>query len=419
MADTATTLASVLKDAWTSPRLAKQFEDAAGPLKRMEKFEGTMIGAQAQVPIYKYNAGGFTSFGAAGGSFNTYNNVGVDQAIYTLVTLGMPVSIELSAINQAGTDNAQSVISGKMLEIQAGQSELGKQAVRQLVTNGDSIVAQCDTSGGSTTVPLIASPSGSAYGYDALVRRWLHVGSIVDIGTTADTDSLVTATTVTALADSASAPTITVGTSITTANGTHFVYIANPNSTTAANPETNGLRNLVATTGAVGGINPSTAGQEFWKAAQRDTSTTVLSLDLLLSLQRNVLQQSGQYYTDVWTSYKQQANLYSLLQNQVRYTGDLAIGAGAVDQVTWNNNKISAYPDILDSDLYVLTLSDFVRVHGSIDSPTWLSDVFAGGGGQKFQWAQGATNGVDAVVYPYQIGLQRRNTSAAATALTA
>jgi hypothetical protein len=210
-----------------------------------------------------------------------------------------------------------------------------------------------------------------------------------------------------------------VGTSITTANGTHFVYIANPNSTTAANPETNGLRNLVATTGAVGGINPSTAGQEFWKAAQRDTSTTVLSLDLLLSLQRNVLQQSGQYYTDVWTSYKQQANLYSLLQNQVRYTGDLAIGAGAVDQVTWNNNKISAYPDILDSDLYVLTLSDFVRVHGSIDSPTWLSDVFAGGGGQKFQWAQGATNGVDAVVYPYQVGLQRRNTSAGATGLTA
>jgi hypothetical protein len=137
MADTATTLASVLKDAWTSNRLAKQFEDAAGPLKRMEKFEGTMIGAQAQVPIYKYNAGGFTSFGAAGGSFNTYNNVGVDQAVYTLVTLGMPVSIELSAINQAGTNNAQSVISGKMLEIQAGQSELGKQAVRQLVTNGD------------------------------------------------------------------------------------------------------------------------------------------------------------------------------------------------------------------------------------------------------------------------------------------
>src|SRR3954464_9155951 len=130
MADTATSLADVLKEAWTSDRLQKQFEDQAEPFKRIQKIQATMIGKQAQVPIYKYNAGGFTSFGAAGGSFNTYNNVGVDQAVYTLVTLGMPVSIELSAINQAGTNNAQSVISGKMLEIQAGQSELGKQAVR-------------------------------------------------------------------------------------------------------------------------------------------------------------------------------------------------------------------------------------------------------------------------------------------------
>jgi hypothetical protein len=417
MADTATTLASVLKDAWTSNRLQKQFEDNAEPLKRLEKFEGSMIGAQAQVPIYKNNAGGFTSFGAAGGSFNTYNNVGVDQAVYTLVTLGMPVSIELSAINQAGGSNAQSVISGKMLEIEAGLSELGKQAVRQLVTNGDGIVAQCESGGASTTVSLVASPSGSYYGYDALVRSWLHVGSIIDIGTTADTDSLATAATVTAISDSASAPTITTGTSVTTTKDTHYVYIANPNSTTAANPETNGLRNLVATSGAVGGINPSTAGQEFWKAAQRDTSTTVLSLDLLLSLQRNVLQRSGKYFTDVWTSYKQQANLYSLLQNQVRFQGELKLGAGDVEAVTWNNNRISAFPDILDSDLFVLTLSDFVRVHGSIDQPTWMTDIY--GGNDKFAWAQGATNGTDAVVYPYQIGLQRRNTSAAATALTA
>jgi hypothetical protein len=86
--------------------------------------------------------------------------------------------------------------------------------------------------------------------------------------------------------------------------------------------------------------------------------------------------------------------------------------------VTWNNNKILAFPDILDSDLWSSRPQDFVRVHGSIDQPTWLSDVF-GNGGQEFQWAQGATNGVDAIVYPYQVGLQRRNTFAGATALTA
>jgi hypothetical protein len=283
MADTATTLASVLKDAWTENDLQKQFDDSAGPLKEMNNFKATMIGAQAQVPIWKNNAGGFTSFGNAGGSFNTYNNVGTDQAIYTLATLGMPVSIELSAINQGG-GGSQSVVASKMIAIAAGQSELGKQAVRMLMTNGDGIVAQCDNGGASTTVNLVASPSGTYYGYDSLVRNWLHVGSIVDIGTTADTDALATAATVTAISDSASAPTFTTATSVTTTKDTHFVYIANPNSTTAANPETNGLRNIVATTGAIGGVNPATAGQEFWKAAVRDTSTTILSLDLVVTL---------------------------------------------------------------------------------------------------------------------------------------
>src|SRR5437868_8339934 len=99
MADTATTLVSVLKDAWTDNDLQKQFDDSAGPVGQLNNFKATMIGAQAQVPLWKFNAGGFTSFGNAGGSFNTYNNIGVDQAIYTLATLGMPVAIELSAVN--------------------------------------------------------------------------------------------------------------------------------------------------------------------------------------------------------------------------------------------------------------------------------------------------------------------------------
>jgi hypothetical protein len=228
----------------------------------------------------------------------------------------------------------------------------------------------------------------------------------------------VTATTVTAIADSASAPTITVGTSITTANGTHFVYIANPNSTTAANPETNGLRNLVNTTGAVGGINPSTAGQEFWKAAQRDTSTTVLSLDLLLTLQQNVLQQSGSYFTDVWTSTSSSATSTRCSRTRSATPGIWQMGAGNVeaDLEQQQDPGVPGHPRLRPLGHHA---PDFVRVHGSIDSAHLAVGRVRQRRGQEFQWAQGATNGVDAIVYPYQVGLQRRNTSAGATALTA
>lgn len=416
MADTATTLASVLKDTWTSDRAIAQFEDKAQVLSRIERVKGTMIGAQAQTPIILHNAGGYTSFGPAGGSLNTYNNLGTGQAVWTLVNHAMPVSIEYSALNQAG-GGLSSVVAGADLMIERAISEMRKQCVRQSVTNGDGIVAQCDTGGASTTVELLASPSGTAYGYDALKRGWLHVNSIVDIGTTADTDALATATTITGIKKDAADPDIIQGTSISTTSGTHFVYIANPNSTSAANPETNGLRNIVASTGALGGLNPATAGQEGWAAAVRDTSTSVLSLDLALSLDREVKQETGESYTDVWTSYKQQANFYALLQNQVRFSGDLNLGAGDVSGVTWSGMKIQAFTDILDSDWFALNAKDLLRIHGKYTKPVWASDIEGTGG--QFRYTAGATSFQDTLFYSYQLGTQRRQGSAAATALTA
>jgi hypothetical protein len=417
MAQTATSMLDVLRDNWTSDDVQKQFEANNGPLARIEKTNGTMIGAQAQTPIHKNrNLGGYTSVGAGGGSLNAAGQQAVDQATWTLTYHWLSIELDASALAQSGS-NTQAVIAAKDLEIEGGLENVRHQVVRQLMTNGDGIVAQCATGGASTTVSLTASPSGTAWGYDALVRGWLGVGSVVDIGGTSDTDSLVTGTTVSAIADSASAPTITIGSSISTTAGTHFVYIANPNSATAANPETNGLRNIVNTSGALGGLNPSNAGEEFWAAAQRDTSTSVFSLDLALSLQRQVMQRSGKPMTDVWTGLKQQANFYSLLQNQVRFSSDTEPTAGSVSTVKWNGMTVDAFPDVLDSDWWCLTLSDFVRINGGWGGPKWATEIDGSGG--RTAWAQGTTSFKDAVCYPIQVGVQRRNTHAGATALTA
>jgi hypothetical protein len=425
MAQTATSLAAVLKDAWTSERIQRQFYNDHPPLERIEQVQATMIGQQAQVPIHKGRSGGYVSTGPAGGSLNPADQQRVDQAVYTMVYHWFQVDLEVSALNQAGGSNVQAVLGAKDLEVEGAVNDLRNQCMRQVATNGDGIVAQCATGGASTTVSLIASPSGTAWGFDAIQRGWLYNGLPVDIGTTADTDVLATGSAIVSYSESSTAPTITIGSSISTTSGTHFVYIANPNSTTAANPELNGLRNIVNTTGAVGGLNPGTAGQEFWSAARRDTTTSVFSLDLVLDLQRAVMQKSAKYMSDVWTGLKQQSAFYSLLQNQVRFQGELNLGAGKTGSgaggmasgIVWNNLTVCGYPDILDSDWYCLTLSDFVKITGSINTPTWASDLEGDGG--KLRWKQGFTDFVDGVVYPFQVGIQRRNTHAGATALTA
>ena len=417
MAQTPTTLSSVTKERWTDEEIQKQWLADDNPLKRFESVKGTVMGRQAQTPIWgDLNSGGFTSVGGGGGSLNTASNQGTAQAAWTLAYLLMPISLELSTLNQA-TSNLQTVISGKNLEIEGAIATVRNQGTRMFVTNGDGKVATCG-SATSANIPLTAAASeGSAYGYSSIVRNWLRPGAVVDIGTAADTDSIATAATVTAVSESTTSPTITTSAGSVTVDTSTFVYIANPNSTTAANTETNGLRNIVNSSGALGGINPSTAGSEYWQAASRDTSTTVLSLDLALNLSAAVLQKTGKSFTDVFTSIKQQKNFYSLLQNQVRFASDSSLGAGDVGGVKWANMKVDAYPAILDTDWFCLTLSDFRRITGDITKPTWYSELAGMNKGQIP--TLGSTALGDQLVFSYQVGVGRRNSHAAATGLTA
>ena len=416
MPQTAVSMAQALKEAWTADRLQKQYEDKNYPLGRLEAIRGVMIGKQAQTPVWGGRSGAFTSVGAAGGNLNPAQQQPVAQALWTLVYNWFQIALDASALAQASGQNMQSVVGAKDLEIEGAIENTKHQMTRMFVTNGDGIVAAAATTASNTVIGLTASAAeGTAYGYSSLVRGWLFPGMPVDVGTTADTDALATEATIAAVDYSnPAAPTVTLPAAIATTAGTHFFYIPNPNSATAPNPELNGLRQIVGA-GALGGLNPATAGQEFWRGAFRDVTTTLFSLDLALNLQRYVLQNSNQPGTDVWTSYRQQANFYALLQSQVMFSGDQNLAAGNVAGPKWNGMTVNAFADILDTDWFQLTLKDFVRVTSGIGKPTWASDIE--GGGQSIAWQANTTRFIDGLVYPLQVGVQRRNTQAAALAL--
>jgi hypothetical protein len=417
MPQTAVSLAQVEKEVWTSDRLQKQFEAKNVPLGKLESVRGVMIGRQAQTPVWPGRSGAFTSVGAGGGNLNPAQQQPVAQAFWTLVYNWFQIELDTSAIAQASGQSAQSIVGAKDLEIEGAVENTKHQMSRMAVTNGDSIVAAVGTYAGGTALPLVnAASEGALYGYSALVRGWLFSGLPIDVGTVGDTDSLLTENTIQAVDwSNPAAPTVTLASAIAaTTQGTHFAYLPNPNSPTAPNPELNGIRSIVGS-GALGGLNPGTAGQDYWRAAFRDTTTTTFSLDLPLNLQRYVLQNSNQVGSNVWTGYKQQSNFYALLRNMIAFGGDQNLSSGHVDGPTWNGMTVDAFADVLDTDWFQLTLSDLVRVKSAIDQPTWASDLEGAGGSTR--WKQGTTRFVDGVVYPMQLGCQRRNTHAAATAL--
>lgn len=419
MAQTIASMASVIKDMWTSDRIQKQFYNQNPLLAMLQDAAGTKVdgmGLQAQVPIHAQRAAGYTSVAAAGGNLNPATNQTTAQATYTMVYHWFQIALETAVLNQT-EGSVRSIIAGKDLEMKGAIDDVSKQISRQFARNGDSILAECTTGGPSTTISLLPAASGG-HGYDAIVRGHLYVGMRVDVGSTANTSALVADTTITALVESPTAPSITIGTSISTVNGTHFVYWANPNSTTVANPEVNGLENMVGVA-ALGGINPATAGSEYWQAYV-DTTTTSFSLDMALTLQLKVFQKDGTYNTRVFTSAKQMANFYSLLQNQVRFMGDMKLGAGNVGGLVgldWNGVGVNVMPDIYDADWFHVMLEDIVMIRGAIKQPTWVSDLEGAGG--DIRWVQNTTGFANAVVWPFQIGVQRRNRMAAAKSLTA
>lgn len=420
MAQTIANIASVVKDVWTSEKIQKQFYNLNPVLKMLREAPGTKVddmGLQAQVPIHSLRSGGYTSTNAAGGSLNPAGQQGVAQSTLTLVYHWFQIALETAVLNQTG-GSSQSIIAGKMLEMEGAVDDMSKQCSRQLVGNGDSILAACATGGAATEVELLVGSSGGR-GFGAIQRGHLYPGLPVDIGTTSDTDSLVTGSVITAVEEVAATPSITIGTSISTTAGTHFVYIANPNSATLPNTELSGLRQI-AGNATFGGINPATAGNEYWKAATVDTSTTSFSLDMALNLQMAVFQKSGNYDAVVLTSAKQAAAFYSLLQNQVRFMGDRKLGAGGVGGLTgldWNGTGINVFPDMYDSDWLMLNMDDLVLVQGSIKKPTWATELQGSGG--DILWSPGTTGFLNGAVWPFQVGAQRRNRMAAATALTA
>src|SRR6266498_1707506 len=232
MAQTATSLALITREAWDADTIAKQWYADDNPLSRIEAAaDATSIGKQLQVGLWStLNHGGYTSTGVAGGALNTAGNQAVDQAIYTMTQHFFPISLEVSALNQV-TGGMKSLISAKNIEIQGAIASLRCQETRQFVTNGDGKVAACG-SATAAAIPLTAAASeGATYGYQSLKRKWITVGSVVDVGVVADTDSVATAATVTAVADSTTAPTITTSAGSVTVDTSTFIYIANPNST--------------------------------------------------------------------------------------------------------------------------------------------------------------------------------------------
>lgn len=418
MATTASGYANVAKEVFDSDTLNRMFYEANPFLDRIEKQKRVIVGKRAQVPLHTQRAGGISVLDASGGTLNTADAEDVAQAQYTLAYNWFPVEIETGALNEI---NGGDTSVGEALEhmLTSGINNVRNHVTRQILT-GHGRVAQCITSTTTTTINLAPGSlvsAGEVSGTDAVQLGWIVPGDVVDIGPTTDYDSVVDGNTVASVVESLTAPQIVVTSSVST-TPSHFVSLHDIKGAagTGTLRESTGLVSIAGTSAnTVGAIDGSTS--TFWNPAEVDSTSTLIDLDLLLRLNRRVARKTGNGNTYVLTSLKQLDNIYALLQSQVRFTGDKGLGAGGSESVQWRGMDINAFPQVPEQVLYFLTIDDLELVFGKYDKPTWASDIEGSNKGSV--WKVGFTSFADAIVYPLGLAARRRNSHAAATALTA
>lgn len=424
MAATAAGYQDLAKEVWDSDTMVKQFYDENPWLDRIEQMQRVVIGKRAQTPIHKQRAGGTTVLDASGGNINAADSEDVDQAQYTLSYNYFPVSIEVGALNEI-TGGAQSVGDALEHTMTSGIANLRNQITRQFLTGHGRIAGVATDAGGDATVALTTLSqvaAGEVSGADAVQLGWIVPGDVVDIGTTADYDTLTSAftdaqATVVSVNDSSSAPTITLGASVAASTeDTHFVSLRRVRGSagTGTLRESSGLVEMFGkSSNTVGAIDGAT--ETFWNPAEVDTTSSLPDLELLLRLSRKVRRRTGKNDIFLLTSLLQLDNIYQFLQTQVRFSGDREMGAGASETVRWRGMEIHAFPQVPENFLFFLDLESLEIVVGKYTKPTWMSDI--GGGGKAGHWVPGTTHFDDTVMYALGLATRRRNSSAAATNL--
>jgi hypothetical protein len=412
MADTLANILDLTKQVWTQNRLEKQFYNKNNWLDKVTKTNKYSIGNKAFVPTELSLPGGTSSFPSTGATLNAADALHVDRAEYDLTYHAQQVEVQIAALAHADSVGVRSTVDQLDQMISSNVDALRRDINRQAVSAGDALIAECTTTSTSDTVEL--DPDG--YGYDAIRRGWLRPGLLIDIGTAANEVSEADARSIESVDATAATPSITIsGADVSTA-ASDFVSVANARAGTTSY-EADGLRKIVGTTGNdVGSIDGATVPE--WNPAHVDTTTTLVSLDLLLSMQSDVFQQSGEFPTYVTTSPKQMKELYQLAQTQVRFESDSSTAAGNAHSFKWNGLTIEVDPQIPDRELYMLTLDDFfVVTGGKFDKPTWASDMQ--GANTGLLYTQGGTSFKDSLFYFCELGVKRRNRAAAAVGLTA
>jgi len=394
MAATESSLEAALDVIWTRRHFVEQLFEENRFLEKIKKTDKFTQGKEAKVPLHVTRNGGFTSLPSGGGTLNEAGNQGYDEANFKLTHHHQQAAIQ-GDILDVSDDKQGSIVTAMDEEVTRALNDMNRQFTRMAYMDQTGRIAQCRTSN-TNNVDL-----NTTSGRIAIERGWIYEGQQVDVGTKTEEATIVNGSTVTNVDDVNYAFTVAAG-NITTEGTTH--YVSNKNARSGETSfEMNGIQNVISETAGLGGLTPTEQRQ--WKSTV-NTTTTTLTIAALLTAQRKIRQRRGKSPTFLNTGLLQQQKFYELLEQQVHFSSDKGLTAGADDTTTWNGMEIFADPDCPDELLAMGHWEHFFMLESAAGGPYWQNKIT---GGNKLAWIQGTDSYGGKVTYRCQLAADRRN----------
>jgi hypothetical protein len=275
---TLTTISNVLKNFYLGP-VRDQLNSKVLALQLLQVSTENLEGLQAVLPLHTSRSAGVGAR-AELATLPAAGNQVYAQATYDLKYHYGRVQVSGQAIAKSASD-AGSFLRAMKAELDYIKDDIAIDFARQVYGDGTGQIAQCGSSGPSTTVTLASA--------EQIKKGFLYIGMLVDVGTAAAPSSLASASPISAV--NASTPSITIGTSVTV-TASNFVFRAgNVSAGPVVNEMDSGLQKILSTSAnSVGGINAASAGNEYWDNL-RDTTGGAITLTgatapLLVNLNR-------------------------------------------------------------------------------------------------------------------------------------
>lgn len=393
---TLSTLTKILKEYYLPP-VRDQINNEIVVLSRWDVNNKDLVGLQANVPLHTARSGGIGARPELG-TLPAATNQSYDKAVYDLKYLYGRIQVSGPSL-QKSKNSAGAFLEAYKSELDGIKNDLMNDLARQFYGDGKGQIAQCGASGPSTTVTLASA--------EPIRKGFLYVGQVVDIGTAADPDTLVAATTITDVNEAT--PSITIGTSITV-TAANFIYLAGNTSATDATVVyeiDNGLQKLVSdAANTVGGINAATS--KYWDN-QRDATGGALTEANMMKNWNQVRIRGGRP-SIVLGSFGLQRTYWTALTGQRQYVEPTKLRGGF--QVL----EFQGQPFVADRHAPYGKLFMLDESHLMVFSPAdW---DFLARDGQAVKWVQN-TDAFQSVLFRYiNIGTDRRNVQLVMNGLT-